>query len=212
MKKIRKMSLTAITAITGLALTKPNYANAVDILKQKFGNKQFIISSHMEALLRLKPVTALADIKGLHAVLEKVEIQVRGLQNHGIESDQNGALLIPIFMEKLPEELRLIVRLGHNDDWKLDSVLHSVKFEVEARERCNVRPSAEKSPVKKPYTTGSALLSGNRAEFNCLFCKGNHRAAECRVVTNIDQRRAILRKQGRCFICLRRGRTLGPKL
>ena len=112
---------------------------------------------------------------------------------------------MPIFMEKLPEELRLIVSWEHKDDWKLDSVLQSVKFEVEARERCNIRPSAEKAPVKKPYTTGSTLLSGNRAEFNCLFCKGNHRAAECRVVTSIDQRRDILRKQGRCFICLRRG-------
>ena len=59
--------------------------------------------------MKLKPVTALADIKGLHAVLDKVEIQVRGLQALGIESDQYGALLIPIFMEKLPEELRLIV-------------------------------------------------------------------------------------------------------
>ena len=150
-------------------------------------------------------MTALADIKGLLAVLDKVEIQVRGLHALGIESDQYGALLIPIFMENLPDELRLIVSRERNDDWKLDSVLKSVKFEVEARERCNIRPSTEKSPVKKPYTTGSALLSGNRVEFNCLFCKGNHRAAECRVVTNIDQRRDILRKRGRCFICLCRG-------
>ena len=69
----------ALSAITGLALTEPNYANAVDILKERFGNKQLIISSHMEALLKLKPVTALSD-KGMRAVLDKVEIQVRGLQ------------------------------------------------------------------------------------------------------------------------------------
>ena len=83
---------TALSAITGLALTQSNYANAVDILKQRCGNKQLIISSHVEALLKLKPVTALADIKGLCAVLDEVEIQVRGLQALGIESDQCGAL------------------------------------------------------------------------------------------------------------------------
>ena len=38
-----------------------------------------------------------------------------------------------------------------------------------------------------------------------MFCKGNHRASECQVVTNIDERREILKKQGRCFNCLRRG-------
>ena len=50
-------------------------------------------------------------------------------------------------------------------------------------------------------------MSGNRGEFNCLFCKGAHRASDCRVVTNVDQlqRKDILKKQGRCFICLRRG-------
>ena len=60
-------------------------ANAIDILKERFGNKQLIISSHMEALLKLKPVTEFSDIKGMRAVLDKVEIQVRGLQALGIE-------------------------------------------------------------------------------------------------------------------------------
>ena len=48
-------------------------------------------------------------------------------------------------------------------------------------------------------------MSGNRGEFNCLFCKGAYRASDCRVVTNVDQRKDILKKQGSCFICLRRG-------
>ena len=155
---------TALSAITGLALTESNYANAVDILKQRFGNKQLIISSHMEALLKLKPVTALADINGLRTVLDKVEIQVRGFQALGIESDQYCASLILIFMEKLPEELRLIVSREHKDDWKLDSVLQSIKFEVEAHERCNIRPSAEKLSVKKLYTTGSAPYENSGRE------------------------------------------------
>ena len=77
----------ALSAITGLAMTAPNYANAVDILKERFGNKQLIISSHMEALLKLKPVTVLSDIEGMRAVLDTVEIQVRGLKALGIDSD-----------------------------------------------------------------------------------------------------------------------------
>lgn len=39
--------------ITGLALTKENYKIAVDLLRRRYGNKQVIISSHMDSLLKL---------------------------------------------------------------------------------------------------------------------------------------------------------------
>lgn len=55
----------ALSAITGHSLTEPNYTNAIDILNERFGNKQLIISSHMEALLKLKSATALSDIRGI---------------------------------------------------------------------------------------------------------------------------------------------------
>ena len=201
----------ALNSITGLPLTELNYKEAIEILTDRFGNKQIIISAHMEALLKLQPVNAMSNVKGIRAVLDNLEIQVRGLQALGIDSAQYGALLIPIFMEKLPEELRLIVSREHKDNWELTSVIKAVKNEVEARERCGMNTSVEKkSPLKKSFnpgheSTASALLSGNRGELNCLFCKGNHRASECQVVTNIDERREILKKQGRCFNCLRRG-------
>ena len=68
----------------------------------------------------------------------------------------------------------------------------------------------KKSPSEKSFnsgngSTGSALLSGSQRELNCLFCNGNHQASECQAVTNLDGRREILKKQGRCYNCLRRG-------
>ena len=94
---------------------KLNYKEASEILTDRFGNKQIIISSHMEALLKLQPVNAMSNVKGIRAVLDNLEIQVRGLQALGIDSAQYGALLIPIFMEKLPEELPLIVICGEKN-------------------------------------------------------------------------------------------------
>ena len=43
----------ALNSITGLPLTEQNYKEATEILTDRFGNKQIIISSHMEALLKL---------------------------------------------------------------------------------------------------------------------------------------------------------------
>ena len=113
-------------------------------------------------------------------------------------------------MEKLPEELRLIVSREHKDNWELTSVIKAVKNEVEARERCGMNTSVEKkSPLKKSFkpgneSTASALLSGNRGELNCLFCKGKHRASECQVVTNIDEafEKNLSFEDGKCLVHL----------
>ncbi|XP_068670918.1 uncharacterized protein [Montipora foliosa] len=201
----------AARATSGLQLTSANYSAALEVLRERFAQKQIIINSHMESLIKLKPVNVISDVKGIRAVLDRVEIQVRGLQSLGIDSAQYGALLIPIFLEKLPDELKLIVSRKHKDDWELISVLEAVKSEVEAQECSGIQSTTEKPPPRRPTfhtgsnnATASALLSGE-GKFICLFCKGNHRASECHVVTNIEGRKSILKKQGRCFICLRRG-------
>ena len=86
----------------------------------------------------MKPVNAMSDIKGIRAVLDRVEIQVRGLQFLGVKSAQYGTVLISIFMEKLLDELKLTVSRKHKENWKLNSVLNAVKSEVGARERSGI--------------------------------------------------------------------------
>ena len=48
---------TAYDAIAGLALSAVNYGEAITILKKRFGNKQLIVSKHMETLLNISAVT-----------------------------------------------------------------------------------------------------------------------------------------------------------
>lgn len=44
----------ALEAISGLKLTAANYSEAIAVLRKRFGNKQQIITKHMDALLNLK--------------------------------------------------------------------------------------------------------------------------------------------------------------
>ena len=147
---------------------------------------------------------------------------VFGLRFRGLRfryNPQYGALLIPIFMQKLPEELKLIVSRKYKDNWELDAVMEAVKSEVQARERCVIGTTTRPSPhagtsevktemkkmfQKTPIAIASALPSGNSKGLSCLFCKEEHRASECKNVTSVEDRKAILKKQGRCFVCLRR--------
>ena len=59
----------ALEAISGLALTAANYKQAVAVLQKRFGDKQVIISRHMDELMNLEAVHSdhhLRDLRKLY--------------------------------------------------------------------------------------------------------------------------------------------------
>ena len=51
---------TAQNEVTGLALTSANYAKVVELFQKRFGNRQMVISSHMEALTKIPKITSIS--------------------------------------------------------------------------------------------------------------------------------------------------------
>ena len=49
---------TALDSIDGLTLSSANYQQAIDILSKRFGNKQLIISKHMDTLLNIDALSS----------------------------------------------------------------------------------------------------------------------------------------------------------
>ena len=193
------------TSIKGLPLTSENYNSARKILEERYGNKQLIISSHMDNLLKLPVVSSVNDVKGIRQLYNKTEILIRGLQALGVEAQQYGSLLVPVLLSKVPQELRLIIsREFDTGNWSLHELLKVFKTEVEARERCNstaMTPSTtpeRKHPHKPPPPTFNTLLTSEGQRITCTFCKQDHKSVDC-----VGERKDILKKQGRCFICLK---------
>jgi hypothetical protein len=52
----------AAAAIAGFSLTDENYETAFKLLEERFANPQVIISSHVDALLKLEPVSNIHEI------------------------------------------------------------------------------------------------------------------------------------------------------
>ena len=124
----------ALDAISGLSLTASNYEEAVAILKKRFGNKQQIINRHMDILLNVSPVTN-QNTRKLRELYDTLESHVRSLKSLGIPSNSYGSLLSSIIMNKLPQELRLIISREIKDqDWQLDNIIHVLEDELKARE------------------------------------------------------------------------------
>ena len=66
------LEMSAYDAIAGLTLSAANYTEAKDILKRRFGNRQMIVSHHMDMLFSLNPVSGEYDNEGLRQLYNDV--------------------------------------------------------------------------------------------------------------------------------------------
>ena len=203
----------AARAIQGLTLSESNYKAAVDILHERFGKTQQIISAHMDDLLRLPNV--IGDKPGqLRVVYVKIKVNVRGLESLGVGADQYGSFLIPVIMSKLPVDVRLhIARVSTKDVWEIKELLEVIRREVDAREMSETMKVHDKkgtdmihghtSKKSHPQYTASSLVV--KSGIHCAFCKGDHYSSACEEVKDVQKRKDILRRENRCFLCLSKG-------
>ena len=84
----------AARAIQGLTRTDANYQSAIEILQNRFGRPQNIISSHMDELPKIPGCTS-DKAPQFRFVYDKINVNVRGLEYLGVSSSQYGSLLIP---------------------------------------------------------------------------------------------------------------------
>ena len=99
----------AAAAVADLTLTSSNYSEAVAVLKKRFGNKQLIISAHMDTLMNLEGVSSGHNLKAIRELHNHVDSHVRSLQSLEVPSSSFGAMLASVIMNKQPHELHLAV-------------------------------------------------------------------------------------------------------
>ena len=221
------MSGEAENCINGLSLCNENYTIALNLLKERYADKQVLISSHMNKLLELKSVHEISNTVGLRALYDHVNAQVRSLLSIGLNSEDYGPMLIPVLMSKLPQELKLIItRQFGKDVWNINNILKSLKDEIETREKLNL--TVNEVGGFPPFSGVNLFASGiqnNQKGFDSstsftqnnqkrndwsknklvVFCAGEHKAQKCPSVTKLETRKFILKKSGRCFMCLKQG-------
>lgn len=211
---------SAAQTISGLALTATNYETAVNLLEKRFGNKQLIVSGHMDSLLKISALSSSKDVEKLRQTYDQIEAHVRGLQALDVPISSYGSLLVPVLLSKIPDDIGLLIsRQIKEESWDFGKLLSLLREEVENRERCcgmqalasndqsETKSKLNQKPERKPDNpaTASALHAAEgKAQPSCTYCKQQHTSTNCHVVTNRAARQDILRKQGRCFICLRK--------
>ena len=51
--------------------------------------------------------------------------------------------------------------------------------------------------------SAAALITINKRQLTCTFCKQGHASSSCNIITEIRARKNVLRREGRRFICLK---------
>ena len=64
---------------------------------------------------------------------------------------------------------------------------------------------AVRTPSQHKELLMVATLLTDTQSPQCCFCQQNHPLQNCQAVTGIDSHSEVLRKAGRCYICLRKG-------
>ena len=143
---------SAHDAIAGLTLSSANYQQAIEILHKHFGNKQVIISKHMDILMNISPISSDRHLKDLRRLYNHTESHVRSLMSLGIEAASYGTLLSPVLLAKLLPDLWLIAsRKVSSSNLDIDALLSTFEEELTARERAC--PQLARQTTEKPRTS-----------------------------------------------------------
>lgn len=196
----------------GLNLSNENYQKS-----KTFGDKQSLISPHMDRLLNLEAVRNERDTKELRKLYDSIEAQVRSLSALDCKSETFGPMLIPIIMKKLPSEFRLLVSRNIPDRvWDVNDVLKEFSKELFAREKISndeqlcfaenefeftsqTLYSSSKSKQRFPQETKPYSKDQQNEKQLCIFCRREHASKHCDVVTKPEARKSLVMKERRCF-------------
>ena len=161
----------------------------------------------MDILLNVEAVTSQHNLKGrgLRHIYDLVESHVQSLKSLGVSPNSYGTLLSSVLLNKLPLEIQLIAsRKVDEDRWSPDALLKVVEDEIRARERTTV--NSARKPPNQEEATAATLFSGNLTFGpTCCYCGQQHTSRSCETVKLVEDRRRILQRSGRCFVCLRKG-------
>ena len=208
----------AYNVVAGFELNEDNYDSCLKMLKDRYGNRDMIISCHMNKILNLEPVKSENNIKALRKLYDSCEISIRNLNSLGVVSGSYGHLLLPILLKLLPESFVLEYHKKRNPDKdsEVSELLEYIKNELRCREAAllvsdsqnkknseNNSNSKQNKKVNKPHNVST--LSASVKKF-CIFCKDNnnsHWSSECNNLTD-EKKRLMLKKEGRCYRCFLR--------
>ena len=207
-----KLTGEAKNSVSGILLSNENYQVAVELLKERYGDKQVVVTSHYTEMINLKQ--APNNPKGLRNLYNEVEKHLRSLKV--LDQDIGQDLFISMITSKLPKDvlIQLEVQLGAKTPWTVKELRERFNDYTAARERAEhastTRSESAGNHERPLMSSAEALVAGvppahNKKERKiyprCKYCGENHWSDECAKYATVEARKQKVR--GSCYICLK---------
>ncbi|GFX22169.1 DUF1758 domain-containing protein [Trichonephila clavipes] len=183
---------------------KDNYKSCLNLLKDRYGRHDHLISCYMNKLLETEPVKSSFNLKGLRKWHDESEINIRNLDSMGIASGNYGHLLIPIIIKQLPHDLvvQFHRQKGSKNIGDVRELMKFIKFEIESRESANIALGhSQKIPENSRYPPRNLSYQRQQPKFKhnppsssalttviktvCIFCNSDtHTSIGCQIFSN----------------------------
>lgn len=201
----------AARVISNLEVSDQNYAQAWELLCERYNNNRQLITNHLNSLFSIEPLQRESD-KSLRYLSDHVTKNLRALKTLGQPTDQWDTIIIHMVTTKLDpissikwEEYRNgLKELPTLDDFKAFLKTRADILETLFR--------AKKDKITKTQArfdsnhTKSFVISANKdGQRPCVVCQGKHRIFDCKVFNSLstDEKWAQTAKLKLCYNCLR---------
>ena len=106
----------------------------------------------METLTRTPKVESSGNVKDLRSLYDRVESNIRGLESVDVKQEMYGCFLLPILMQKLPEDFRILITKNQSSEtWERKDIMDSFNEELKLREQCTFTTRVSSKPAdRKP--------------------------------------------------------------
>ena len=204
----------ARSVVAGLPLTSNNYETAIKLLQDRYGDPVVIQRAHINQLAYLPSVYSERNTARLRSLHDQIETHYRGLEALDVDRNTYSTIVVPMLMEKIPDAIRFNMIRGTEKrqvNWGIDDLLKALSKELEIREshgsllkhvgqEKGTRPRREDTDTT---TASSLFVSGGKVfRGKCVYCLKEHAPEDCCDVTDVSERKGILIRQARCFVCL----------
>ncbi|KAH7937922.1 hypothetical protein HPB49_017603 [Dermacentor silvarum] len=104
----------AAAAIAGLPNSEACDADAVELLKERFGDRKRTVQHHLTALRHLPHAKSGSDVRGLRQLYDAAQLNIRCLTGLNVFTVSFSAMLIDILQKALPYEI-VLARKAESD-------------------------------------------------------------------------------------------------
>jgi len=179
-------------AVGGLSLTAASYAQAIQILKEEYGNTKIIIEARLMQLYKLHDGPKHRDIQGLKQLYTELNMHIRELTALGHPIDSLGSFIVTLLLQRMPADMQQIWWQGEErgpTDHK--EIMEFVQKQITIRQRVSriKYKRRRKGKVQIPEKRGHRTTLRNQPQQPSRQELNEYKGCQCALASSVTKPR-----------------------